>query len=129
VLLYRATSERGYVAAQAFGPDLLYLVGFEAAKARFVLQNSLDLTCGSSMVTEMIEIGLVRVVCGLTRVLDLRWVHGLSPEEGLAAWRALKRLRISALQESVSTIRNRYHNDIVDASAFAISVRRRGAQP
>lgn len=88
------------------------LDGWENAKAQFVLQSSCMvfdplgstsrdlqvLRAGEGFLFEypvewLVEIGLVRVVRGLTCVLALRWVGGLSPEEGWEACRVLDALQ------------------------------------
>jgi hypothetical protein len=73
------------------------LDGWEQARVQFILQNDDLLTIGDPsgdrLVEQLTKVGLVRVVRGLTRVLCLRWVGGLSPEDGQAVWLVLRQLR------------------------------------
>ncbi len=116
------------------------LDGWEQAKAQFVLQNGFQILDPNDLgdlrhmgvgdaalfeypVGRLIEFGLVHVVRSLTRVLSLRWVSGLSPEEGWAACRVLDELlsRRSGwfLRATLDKLQQRAHNDQVDDLSYA----------
>lgn len=106
--------------------------GWEHAKAQFVLQNSFmvfdPLEPGLQpydpeemylryTVERLVEVGLIRVVRSLTRVLCFRWVGGISPEDGWAVCKVLDEI-LPRMWYGETSKMSRRTQDMVDALSY-----------